>query len=616
MFNIHKITLVNFRTYKGTHVFNFPQQGGLFYLTGSNLLEPALGSNGSGKSTFLDAITWVLYGRTTRGLKASDILSWHVETGAQVIIELTVGKARHVIKRTQKPNNLFIDDKPVDQKELETFIRLNYTAFTHSIMNPQFGEPFFSRSAAEKLTLFSDFMGLDYWLIKSEEAAKLARQQEATLTGLRNTITRTEGQLSVIEDDIKSLKQQEAAFEAERALKVEGMEAEVLKAYKANKKANGSIATLGVDKAEAEIDLVHEQAKMDAAEKQREEVLALITAKSRQKVKAIDAIKALKARISNFNCLKGEMCPCCEQKVDERHARRVLDALRDDLDGQEAYLEGYTTALADLNMVLVKHKGHCESAANTVKEIKDEIVSLTVKLNDQKNKSDFNRRHLGDLGASLEALKVGKNPYTSSLVDKRSKYDNLHKQHKADKNSESLLESSLQAITFWIKGFKRIRLFIIEQAFQTLELEVNNCLAQLGMTDWQVTFDVERENKSGGVTKGFVVLIQGPSNKAPVKWENWSGGETQRLQLAGDLGLSNLILQQAGLRSEIQFLDEPSTHLSPEGMLDLADTLHDRAISEGKRIWIADHAAIANYGSFEGIITVRKDSNGSSIALK
>src|SRR5258707_2034718 len=111
------------------------------------------------------------------------------------------------------------------------------------------------------------------------------------------------------------------------------------------------------------------------------------------------------------------------------------------------------------------------------------------------------------------------------------------------------------------------------------------------MIDWQISFDVERESKSGGITKGFVVFVKSPANTEPVRWENWSGGETQRLQLAAALGLANLIMQQNGLDNTIEFYDEPSTHLSAEGMIGLADMLHERAISEQKRIWIVDHTS-------------------------
>jgi hypothetical protein len=73
-------------------------------------------------------------------------------------------------------------------------------------------------------------------------------------------------------------------------------------------------------------------------------------------------------------------------------------------------------------------------------------------------------------------------------------------------------------------------------------------------------------------------------------------------------------MQQAGLRSTIEFYDEPSTHLSDVGLLDLADMLHERAINEGKTIWIVDHTAVSNYGEFEGIIKVVKNEHGSKIS--
>jgi DNA repair exonuclease SbcCD ATPase subunit len=133
------------------------------------------------------------------------------------------------------------------------------------------------------------------------------------------------------------------------------------------------------------------------------------------------------------------------------------------------------------------------------------------------------------------------------------------------------------------------------------------------MPTWQVTFDIERENKSGGVTKGFTTFVKSPGITEQVRWENWSGGETQRLQLAGDLGLANLIMQQLGLTNTIEFWDEPSTHLSPEGLADLATLLNERALSEGKRIWIVDHTAMTNFGDFKGVITARKINNVSNL---
>jgi DNA repair exonuclease SbcCD ATPase subunit len=173
------------------------------------------------------------------------------------------------------------------------------------------------------------------------------------------------------------------------------------------------------------------------------------------------------------------------------------------------------------------------------------------------------------------------------------------------------LQTEHASANYWVAGFKRVRLYVIEETLRQLEIEVNNSLTNLGLADWQITFDIERENKSGGVTKGFVVFIKCPSNPEPVRWESWSGGETQRLQLAGDFGLANLIMMQAGLTNTIEFYDEPSNRLSDEGVNDLAETLHQRALDDGKCIWLVDHR-MPEFGAFKAKMEVVKTADGSA----
>src|SRR6266852_3684268 len=203
MFDLHSIVFTNFRSYVGTHEFEFPKAVVLYYFTGKNLSEPSLGANGSGKSTFLDAITWCLYGLTTRKLKANELLPWDSDTGCSVTLELTVGQQELQIKRTQKPNSLLLNDKPVDQTELETHLRLNFDSFLYSVINTQFGQSFFSLTPSAKLTLFSDIMGLDFWLEKSETAGSSTIGLEFQVGQIRESIMMAANFKQVYEKDLK-----------------------------------------------------------------------------------------------------------------------------------------------------------------------------------------------------------------------------------------------------------------------------------------------------------------------------------------------------------------------------------------------------------------------------
>lgn len=585
MLELHSLIATNFRSYRGTHKFKFPTANGLYYLTGEN--NTALGSNGAGKSTFLDIIVWVLFGRTTRGLKANEVISWGAAS-CQAALELTVGSGRLTVKRSQKPNNLYLNDKPVDQQELEKHIRLNYDSFTYSVISPQFGESFMALSPSAKLTLFSDIMNLDFWLQKSEEALKLAKDQSQEIEVIRTAIARCEGQLIPVKEDIASLQHSSDNYGRQRELKLSAAKKEMART------TNDLIAL------DAEI-VDFPRPELGSLTKQRDITLNKITESAREHAGNTGALKLIRAEISKYKALKGK-CPVCKQEINnsniQAHQNELLKveiALELEIDINKNNIEIFKKALVRRNNELTTATDQIAG----LKEKKLEAAALAAKLK--------------NLSFTLGEIKAEANPYAAMLLAKTAKLKELKLLIGVSEENKGLLEAEFEATSFWVKGFKRVRLFIIEQAFRTLEIEVNNSLAQLGMPNWTITFDVERENKSGGITKGFVVFVKSPVNAEPVRWENWSGGETQRLQLAGDLGLSNLIMQQVGLTNTVEFYDEPSTHLSPEGMLDLAHMLHERAMSEGKRIWIVDHASITDFGEFEAIIIARKDTGGSTI---
>lgn len=610
MFSLHSIILTNFRSYRKTHKFEFPTVDGLYFLTGKNQYEPQLGSNGAGKSTLLDAICWALYGRTTRGLKSNEVLSWGL-TNCQVELDLTVGKQRMKIKRTQRPISLTLNGKPVDQEEFQKHICLNYDSFKYSVLNAQFEQSFFALQPSAKLTLFSDIMELDFWLQKSDEAATLAGQQAIEIEELEK-LTAKDNERLIIATDTKALKLNSDTFKNWKLSKIKDLQITKDEIQDQVARLVDSLAQLKTKKADvrSKINEFSRDIKKFTPEKDEKKEKLFHLAKQQEKHKS--TIVMLKRQIENLSGIEGD-CPTCLQTVDGSYLVSERELKIQELDTITAELNKINKKVKQDTPTLLAAQAVIDKKTELADELLDELKSIDT--NDARNRMliDADNVRIKDFQKQIEATKAERNPYQELLTEKEQQAKQLKAQIAKHKDVKTSLEEKHIATSFWSKGFKRIRLFIIEQAFSSLELEVNNCLAQLGMLDWQITFDIERENKSGGITKGFVVFIQSPHNTEPVRWENWSGGETQRLQLAGDLGLANLIMAQNGLSSTIEFYDEPSTHLSQEGMTDLANMLHERALNEGKRIWIVDHSAITNFGEFEGVIEIRKDSNGSHI---
>lgn len=508
-FSIESVSLTNFRSYRGTHTFTFPLESGLYALTGHNLDNPRLGRNGAGKSTFLDAISWCLYGRTTRGLKAGDVVAWG-ESSCSVCATLNVAGTTLNIARTQSPNSLTLNGKTVTEVD----IGLTLEAFLHSVIMPQFGESFFDLSPTAKLTLFSEIMELDYWLYKSKAADTKAKALFSDKLKAENSLARAIGQIDTINDDLEIYKQREAEFDADQAQLIKGYEKE----------------TKGVKDVETEI------RKVRAVIRKAEERLADVAQK--------------------------DTCPECSQPIPNKDAQ-AIKRNKSDFEAELVHLlRGY-----------------------------DRKKSFEEKIEEEKNRVS---------------------PYGKLIAGKKADLIKLNEQIDILKVRITKLEEEHAAVSYWVTGFKRVRLFIVEETLRQLEVEVNNCLGSLGLLNWRIEFDVERENKSGSVTKGFVVMIYLPGHDEPVRYESWSGGETQRLRLAGNIGLSNLIMERAGLVNQIEFFDEFSTHMGEEGILDTLQTLHDRAHNLKKAVWVIDHNSM-EFGGFSGVLCVTKDEKGSKL---
>ena len=101
-----------------------------------------IGANGSGKSTVLDALTFVLFNKPFRKINKPQLVNTTNEKDCKVEIEFDVGTRQYKVIRGIKPSvfEIWVDDKMMNQdaaaadqqKYIENnILKLNYKSFTH-----------------------------------------------------------------------------------------------------------------------------------------------------------------------------------------------------------------------------------------------------------------------------------------------------------------------------------------------------------------------------------------------------------------------------------------------------------------------------------------------------
>jgi len=587
------LTLRNFRSFRAATTVEFIPQGGLKFLTGKNEVEPRLGANGAGKSTLWDALTWCLYGFSTRGLRAGDLTSWG-EQKAEVIACFLIDGESARIERSSNPNRITIETKPSNQADIDALLGLDRARFAQAVLFGQKVRSFADLTVPERGALFDSMLDLTVWSGASDFASKRAKDLSKSIASLDQQLAFQDGQIA-------SLQSSEALVESSNRWEVE-QEKRLDAAIRAVEAAENTLLVAG-SKVRKQKAVVQELPDIDASRRRLSELERRSGVLEGEYQRIFGQLSA--AQDSQKFYAANKVCPTCSQTITAATRDSHASHLRTEIANLSADLKKNGLAARSTTTERDAMQGDFDKLLR-VRSFQQELYTVA------EQEEHAARRALDAAFAYAESIGNAENPYKGQLEASAEQLQRAQEARAGVVAETAKHRSELAQAEFWTGAFKRVKLFETNRILLQLQIEVNNAAILLGLHGWRILLKTEVETKSATIKSGIQVVIESPSASAP--WEAWSGGEGQRLQLAITVGLASMIQRLAGVDFGFEVWDEPSAWLSPEGIDDLLACLQHRAATTGKAIWLCDHRGLV-FSGFTEIWQARKTTEGSRIEL-
>jgi exonuclease SbcC len=317
-----------------------------------------------------------------------------------------------------------------------------------------------------------------------------------------------------------------------------------------------------------------------------------------------EKLRELRDRRETATLTKGKVTKVVQELDDKRKLSEPLAKQKPELDSVIKEVEKLIATCKGLNEML--HRINNEIQVKLAKT--DEETTLATWLSEAlhteeklKNKDSYYQgeitgttERLGSLRQQGEQAKAAQ----VSLNALKEKLDAVRANHTTAKTLAGYYAS--------------IPVMIMEGAVPTLELATNGILEKISPSGMRVRLETQKALKSSDkIGETLDILVRDVFGEKP--YENYSGGEKFRLDLALRFGLSQLLMHRAGSRMETLIIDEGLGSLDADGLALLRECLSKLETSFGLILVISHVEEIQ--GTFEQEILVEKNAFGSEIKV-
>jgi len=457
-----------------------------------------VGTNGAGKSTILDALTFGLFNKPYRKINKPQLVNTTNERECVVEIEFTINTRQYLVRRGIKPSVFDIvvngtplhreaDDRAMQRILEENILKLNYKSFTQIvILGSSTFVPFMQLTSSNRREVIEDLLDIRIFSAMNNILKDNIKEKKSQVKSLDLKKDTLKDKMKMQKEFIEELENRGHANINANKEKITSLDKEVGVYMEENDKTNEQVSKLTEE----------QQQLTDAGKK----LVKLNNLKGKISQKVSTITKEHKFFSENT------VCPTCTQSIEEEfRLNRITDAQNKAKELKEGYEELENT---------IKFEQERERQFN---DLSQEITNLTHGISQNNTRISLNQRQIRDLEHEIQTI-------TENLANRNSEHEKLEEfRENLQKTIEDLSDKKQEIVyhdfAYSLLKDDGVKTKIIKKYLPFINQQVNRYLQ---MMEFYINFQLDEE---------FNESVKSPIHE-DFSYSSFSEGEKMRIDLS------------------------------------------------------------------------------------